>query len=63
MGSKVQRQNRHVKRLDSKIRRWKKKSKNTDGLEKELGYCMGEKRPEFATGKNSDPRMKKRWNK
>ncbi len=59
MGSKLQRQNRHVKRLESKIRRWKKKGKSTVGMEKELGYCMGETRPEFKTGRDADPRLKK----
>lgn len=61
MGSKAQRQNQHVKRIESKIRRWKKKGKDTSGLEKELGYCMGETRPEFATGRDADPRLKKKW--
>jgi hypothetical protein len=61
MGSKSQRQNQHVRRLDSKIRRWKKKGKSTEGLEKELGYCMGEARPKFATGRDCDPRLKKHW--
>ena len=60
MGSKAQRQNQHVKRLESKIRRWKKKGKNTEGLEKELGYCTGDDRPEFKTGRDTDPRLKKK---
>jgi len=55
MGSKLQRQNQHIKRLESKIRRWKKKDKNTEGLEKELGYCMGEDRPVFRTGSAANP--------
>jgi len=64
MGSKLQRQNQHVKRLESKIRRWKKKNKNTDGLEKELDYCTGgTDRPEFATGRDCDPRLKKHYKK
>jgi hypothetical protein len=58
MGSKSQRQNQHVKRLESKIRRWKKKGKKTDGLEKELNYCLGEDRPAFKTGRDADPRIK-----
>ena len=58
-GSKARRQNQHVKRLESKIRRFKKKGKLTVGLEKELGYMMGEDRPEFKTGKDADPRFKK----
>ena len=63
MGSKHQRQNQHVKRIESKIRRWKTKGKNTEALEKELGYCMGETRPSFPTGRESDPRLKKHYNK
>ena len=58
MGSKSQRQNQHIKRLESKIRRWQKKGKNTDGLEKELNYCLGEDRPTFKTGREADPRIK-----
>lgn len=59
MGTKAQRQNQHTKRLESKIRRFKKKGKSTEGLEKELGYMMGEDRPEFKTGRDTDPRLKK----
>jgi hypothetical protein len=59
MGTKAQRQNQHTKRLESKIRRFKKKGKSTEGLEKELGYMMGEDRPEFKTGKDVDSRLKK----
>ncbi len=58
MGSKAQRQNQHIKRLESKIRRWQKKGKKTDGLEKELNYCLGEDRPAFKTGREADPRIK-----
>jgi hypothetical protein len=58
-GSKLQRQNQHTKRLESKIRKFKKNGKNTAGLEKELGYMMGESRPEFKTGRDADPRLKK----
>jgi hypothetical protein len=59
-GSKPQRQNQHVKRLESKIRRFKKNNKDTSGLEKELGYMMGETRPEFKSGRDVDPRLKKK---
>ena len=59
MGTKAQRQNQHTKRLESKIRRFKKKGKSTEGLEKELGYMMGEDRPEFKTGRDTDQRLKK----
>ena len=51
-GSKPQRQNQHTKRLESKIRRFKKSGKSTDGLEKEA-------RPDFKTGREADPRLKK----
>lgn len=61
MGSKVQRQNQHVKRLEKKIRKFKKKGKSTGGLAKELGYMLGEDRPEFKTGRDVDPRLKKTW--
>ncbi len=50
MGSKSQRQNQYVKRLEAKIRKFKKTGKSTAGLEKELGYMMGESRPGFTTG-------------
>jgi hypothetical protein len=60
MGSKLQRQNQHQRRLKMKIKRWKKKEKDTSGLEKELGYCTGElDRPTFRSGRDSDPRLKK----
>ena len=59
MGSKAQRQNQHVKRLEAKIRKFKKKGKAVASLEKELGYCMGDARPEFKTGGATDPRLKK----
>lgn len=62
MGSKSQRQNQHAKRLMAKIKRFEKKNKNTEGLQKELDYVMGEsKRPEFKTGRDADPRLKKRF--
>ena len=50
MGSKSQRQNQYTKRLEAKIRKFKKRGKSTVGLEKELGYMMGESRPSFTTG-------------
>ena len=62
MGSKAQRQNQHLRRLMSKIRRFEKAGKNVDGLQKELAFCMGEtERPEFKTGREADPRLKKTW--
>lgn len=60
MGSKLERQNQHQRRLKMKIKRWKRQEKDTSGLEKELGYCTGElERPTFQTGRDSDPRLKK----
>ena len=60
-GSKSQRQNRHVRRLNMKIKKFKAKGKNTEGLEKELGYMMGDDRPTFKTGRDADPRLKKHY--
>lgn len=60
MGSKAQRQGQHVKRLQSKIKKFTKKNKNVDGLQKELEYASGKNpRPAFKTGKEVDPRVKK----
>ena len=60
MGSKSQRQNQHMVKLMSKIRKFKKKGKDTAGLEKELSYVTGEAdRPSFKTGAQADPRLKK----
>ena len=62
MGSKAQRQNQHVRRLMKKIKRFEAKGKSTEGLTKELSYCMGETdRPEFKTGRDCDPRLKKHY--
>ena len=58
-GSKSQRQNKHVRRLNMKIKKFKAAGKNTEGLEKELGYMMGDDRPTFKTGRDVDPRLKK----
>lgn len=58
-GSKSQRQNKHVRRLNMKIKKFKAKGKDTTGLEKELGYMMGDDRPTFKTGREVDPRLKK----
>jgi hypothetical protein len=61
MGSKLQRQNQHRRRLMSKIKRWKAKEKDTTGLEKELGYSTGKlDRPTCRSGRDTDPRLK-RW--
>jgi hypothetical protein len=58
-GSKSQRQNQHVQRLNKKIRKFTKKGKSIAGLEKELSYMLGEDRPTFKTGREVDPRLKK----
>lgn len=60
-GSKSQRQNQHVKKLNSKIKKFKSRGKNTEKLEKELGYMMGDERPNFKTGRDVDPRLKKKF--
>ena len=61
MGSKAQRQNQHVRRVMSKIRKFEKRGKATLKLEKELEYCLGGKeRPKHKTGRESDARLK-RW--
>jgi hypothetical protein len=45
-----------------KIKKFKAKGKDTSGLEKELGYMMGDDRPTFKTGREADPRLKKfKW--
>jgi hypothetical protein len=62
MGSKPQRQNQHAKRLMSKIRRFEAKNKSVEGLKKELAHCMGEaERPSFKTGREADPRHRKKY--
>ena len=63
MGSKAQRQNKHMKRLEKKIRQWNKKGKKTDGLEKELNYCLVEDRLAHQTGREADQRFKARGGK
>jgi hypothetical protein len=45
-----------------KIKRFEAKGKNVDGLKRELAYCIGdEDRPEHKTGRDADPRFKKRY--
>lgn len=62
MGSKPERQNQHARRLMSKIRKFEKNGKKTEGLKKELGYAMGEMdRPAFRTGRDADPRLRKKF--
>jgi hypothetical protein len=43
-----------------KIKKFKAKGKSIVGLEKELGYCMGEDRPKFKTGRDADARTRSR---
>ena len=59
MGSKAQRQNQHIKRLERKIRQFTAKGQDTEKLKKELGFAQGGTRPEFRTGRDADPRVKK----
>ena len=59
MGSKLERQNQHTRRLTSKIKKFKAKGKSTAGLERELGYMQGGVRPTLNTGRDADPRYKK----
>jgi hypothetical protein len=62
MGSKVQRRNQHIRKLKSKIRRFKVKNWKIEGLVKELGYALGETdRPDFPTGTAADVRNKKKY--
>ena len=60
MGSKLQRQNQHQRRLKSEIKRFEKRGWSTEGLKKELGFSTGEaKRPVFSTGSVADARNKR----
>jgi hypothetical protein len=60
MGSKVQRQNQHLRRLMMKKTRHEKRGWNTDGLTREIAYVSGEKeRPAHNTGRVADERMKR----
>jgi hypothetical protein len=59
MGSKAQRQNQHVQRLNKKIRKFTKAGRSTAGLEKELNYMLGEERVKHKTGRDADPRLKR----
>ena len=62
-GSKAQRQNQHMRRLMSKIKRHGSRGLDTSKMEKELAYCIGDtERPAFKTGRESDPRLKKSYN-
>lgn len=60
MGSKEQRKNQHIQKLNKKIRAFEKKGKSTDALKKELAFANGStSRPEFKTGREADIRTKK----
>jgi|TARA_Y100000310_G_scaffold229121_1_gene231464 hypothetical protein len=61
MGSKSERQNQHVKRIEKKIRQFKKVGKSVFGLEKELGFMSGEDRPAFKSGREVNPKYKKSY--
>ena len=60
MGNKTERQNQYVRKLTAKIKKFKANGKSTERLEKELGYMKGEDRPAFKSGREADPRYKKR---
>ena len=61
MGSKLQRQNQHQRRLKSKIKRFEKRGWSTEGLKRELDFSTGEvDRPEFKTGHDANPSKKRR---
>ncbi len=58
-GSKAQRQNQHLRRLMMKLKKFKTKGWKTEGLEKEISYCVGdEERPAFQTGRVADDRFR-----
>ena len=62
MGSKSERQNQHLRRLMAKIRKFEKQGKSVEKLNKELAYVAGDaERPKFKTGRDADPRLKKRY--
>jgi|TARA_R110001583_G_scaffold16234_3_gene66094 hypothetical protein len=61
-GSKAQRQNQYVRRLIIKINRHKSRGLDTSNMEKELSYCSGDAtRPEFKTGRDVGPKLKKTY--
>ena len=61
-GSKPQRQNQHMRKLMSKIKRHSARGLDVSKMEKELAYCVGDsERPEFKTGRDADPRLKKSY--
>ncbi len=61
-GSKAQRQNQHMKRLVAKIKRFERRGKSAEGLKKELAFILGDaERAEFKTGRDADPRFRKRY--
>lgn len=60
MGSKEQRANQHIRRIERKIRQYTAKGLNTDKLNKELGFAKDKStRPEHKTGREADARTKK----
>jgi len=63
MGSKNERQNQHLVKLNAKIRRFTTKGLSVAGLQKELAYCEGDKaRPACRTGRSADHRFKPKAN-
>jgi hypothetical protein len=61
MGSKVQRQNQYLRRLEMKRARHERRGLKTDGLDREIAFLTGDKeRPKMKTGREADPRFKRR---
>ena len=61
MATKAGRQNRHRRRLQIKINRFKRRGWKTEGLEKALRISTGEEsHSSFKTGSAADSRFKKR---
>jgi len=61
-GSKAKRQNQHMRRLMAKIKKFEKNGKPVEKLKKELAFVVGDaERPVFKTGRDADPRLRKRY--
>ena len=60
VATKAGRQNRHRRRLKTKIARFKNRGWKTEGLEKALRISTGEEsQPGFKTGQEADSRFKR----
>lgn len=61
MPSKAQRQNQYLSFLVKKKAKLQTRGRSTAGVEKEIAFMTGDKeRPPFRTGRDADPRYKKR---